>query len=226
MPLSGRLTLLRISSRTVIEIFKLGGWMMAPLVICSIVSVAIVLERLWALRTHQVMPADLIPEVYRLHREGQIDSRTLRSLRISSPLGVILAAALATRTQGREPMRDAVEHAGRQVVHTLERYLNTLGTIASVSPYLGLLGSVLGMMTVFSSFSSAGAQGAIQNPALLAGGISEILMSTAAGLAVAIPSLIFYRYFRGRITELTVRMEEEAMQLIESLDHTSPERPA
>lgn len=209
-----------------IEIFKLGGWMMAPLIICSIVSVAIVLERLWALRTHQVMPADLIPEVYRLHREGQIDSRTLRSLRISSPLGVILAAALATRTQGREPMRDAVEHAGRQVVHTLERYLNTLGTIASVSPYLGLLGSVLGMMTVFSSFSSAGAQGAIQNPALLAGGISEILMSTAAGLAVAIPSLIFYRYFRGRITELTVQMEEEAVQLIENLDTPNPERSA
>jgi biopolymer transport protein ExbB len=209
----------------VIEIFKLGGWMMAPLVICSIAALAIVLERFWALRTSQVMPADLIPEVYRLHREGQIDNRTLRALRVGSPLGTILAAALALRAQGRDPMRDAVEHAGRQVVHELERYLNTLGTIASVSPYLGLLGSVLGMMTVFSSFSSAGAQGAIQNPALLAGGVSEILMSTAAGLAVAIPSLIFYRYFRGRITELTVRMEEEAVQLIESLDSKGPTEP-
>jgi len=121
----------------VIEIFKLGGWMMAPLVICSIAALGIVLERFWALRTSQVMPADLIPEVYRLHREGQIDSRVLRSLRLGSPLGTILAAALALRSQGREPMRDAVEHAGRQVVHELERYLNTLGTIASVSPIWG-----------------------------------------------------------------------------------------
>lgn len=197
--------------------------MMGPLVICSIVSLAIILERFWALRTSQVMPAELIPEVYRLYREGRLDSRTLRSLKIGSPLGTILVAAISMRDQGREPMREAVEHAGRQVVHALERYLNTLGTIASISPYLGLLGSVLGMMTVFSSFSTAGAQGAIQNPALLAGGISEILMSTAAGLTVAIPSLIFYRYFRGRITELTVLMEEEAVQLIESLDSRSPQ---
>lgn len=205
-----------------IEIFKLGGWMMAPLVICSVIAVAIIIERLWALRTSQVIPPELIPDVYRLHREGRLDNRVLRSIKTGSPLGTILAAALSTQAQGRDHMREAVEHAGRQVIHDLERYLNTLGTIASVSPYLGLLGSVLGMMTVFSSFSSAGAEGAVQNPALLAGGISEILMSTAAGLAVAIPSLTFYRYFRGRISEVTLQMEEEAVLLIETIEAGFP----
>jgi biopolymer transport protein ExbB len=212
--------------RIVIEILKLGGWMMAPLVICSILSLAIVFERLWSLRTSQVMPAEVIPEIYRLHREGHLDDRSLRMIRTGSPLGTVLAAALSNQSQGREQMRDAVEHAGRQVVHELERYLNTLGTIASISPYLGLLGSVLGMMTVFSSFSSAGAQGAVQNPALLAGGISEILMSTATGLTVAIPSLIFYRFLRGRIAEITVRMEEEAMILIDSIQPEVSRTPA
>jgi biopolymer transport protein ExbB len=210
----------------VIEILKLGGWMMAPLVICSIISLAIALERLWSLRTLRVMPPEVIPEIHRLHREGRLDERSLRIIRTASPLGAVLAAALSSQSQGRVAMRDAAEHAGRQAVHELERYLNTLGTIASISPYLGLLGSVLGMMTVFSSFSSAGAQGAIQNPALLAGGISEILISTAAGLAVAIPSLIFYRYLRGRIAEITVRMEEESVLLIDSIQPESPRQAA
>jgi biopolymer transport protein ExbB len=206
----------------VIEIFKLGGWMMAPLVICSIVAVAIVIERLWSLRTSQVIPSEVIPDVYRLHREGRLDDRVIRSIKAASPLGTVLSAALASRHLGRDHMREAVEHAGRQVIHDLERYLNTLGTIASIAPYLGLLGSVLGMMTVFSSFSSAGTEGAMQNPALLAGGISEILVSTAAGLAVAIPSLIFYRYLRGRINEITLQMEEEAVLLIETLEAGTP----
>ena len=198
-----------------LEIIKLGGWMMLPIIVCSILAMAIIGERLWSLRARRIMPPDLIPKVFDLHRNARLDAVELRNLKIGSPLGAIVAAALSGQPRGHEAMKETVEQAGRQVVHELERYLNTLGTIASVSPYLGLLGSVLGMMKVFATFSAGGSE--IANPARLAGGISEILIATAAGLAVAIPSLIFYRYFQGKVAELTVRMEEEAVQLIEAL---------
>ncbi len=199
-----------------LEIIKLGGWMMAPIIACSIVAMALIGERLWTLRTSRIMPPELIPQVWELHRDKKLDALALRHLKTGSPLGTIISAALSSHTQGREAMKENVEHAGRQVVHELERYLNTLGTIASISPYLGLLGSVLGMMKVFATFSSAGS--GLANPAQLAGGISEILIATAAGLAIAIPTLIFYRYFQGKVAELTVRMEEEAVQLIAALN--------
>lgn len=199
-----------------LEIIKLGGWMMLPIIACSILAMAIIGERLWSLSTRRIMPPDLIPRVFELYRDARLDAVELRNLKTGSPLGVIVAAALSSQPRGREAMQETVEQAGRQVVHELERYLNTLGTIASVAPYLGLLGSVLGMMKVFATFSAAGSD--IANPARLAGGISEILIATAAGLAVAIPSLIFYRYFQGKVAELTVRMEEEAVQLIEALN--------
>lgn len=199
-----------------LEIIKLGGWMMLPIIACSIGAMAIIGERLWALRPRRVMPPDLIARVWEQQRKGQIDGVELRNLKTGSPMGAILSAALSSQPRGRAAMKESVEQAGRQVVHELERFLNTLGTIASVSPYLGLLGSVLGMMKVFSTFSATGSE--IANPARLAGGISEILVATAAGLAVAIPSLIFYRYFQGRVAELTVRMEEEALQLIDALN--------
>jgi biopolymer transport protein ExbB len=203
----------------VFEIIKSGGWMMWPIVGCSVLVMAIIVERLWALRTNRVMPPNLLPQVWNLYRKNQLDAIQLRNLKVGSPLGAILAAGLASFPEGREAMKEGIEQTGRQVVHELERYLNTLGTIASVSPYLGLLGSVLGMIKVFSTFSAAGGIG---NPTRLAGGISEILVATAAGLAVAIPSLIFYRYFQGRVLELTVRMEEEALRLIDAL-HTMKE---
>lgn len=201
------------------EIIKSGGWMMVPIIGCSILALAIIAERLWALRTRRIMPPQLLPQVWNLYRKDQLDNLQLRNLKTSSPLGAILAAAIASFSDGREAMKESVEQTGRQVVHELERYLNTLGTIASVSPYLGLLGSVLGMIKVFSTFSAAGGIG---NPTRLAGGISEILVATAAGLAVAIPSLIFYRYFQGRVIELTLAMEEEAIRLIDVL-HSSRE---
>lgn len=204
-----------------LEIIKLGGWMMAPIIICSIVALAIIFERLWALRSSRIMPDDLIGRVWSLHRDNQLDAVELRRLKTGSPLGAIVVAALNCRQQGREIMKENVERAGRHVVHELERYLNTLGTIASIAPYLGLLGSVLGMMKVFSTFSTGGND--IANPAQLAGGISEILIATAAGLAVAIPSLIFHRYFQGRVAELTVRMEQEAVQLIDALNRGNPD---
>ena len=200
----------------VLEIIKLGGWMMAPIILCSILALAITGERLWSLRTARIMPADLISRILKLYRDQQLDAVELRKFRNESPLGAIVVAALTSRQQGRDIMKESVEHAGRQVVHELERYLNTLGTIASISPYLGLLGSVLGMMKVFATFSTGGND--LANPAQLAGGISEILIATAAGLAVAIPSLIFHRYFQGRVAELTVRMEQEAVQLIDLLN--------
>ena len=188
---------------------------MIPILACSIVSMAIIVERLWTLRTRRIMPSNLIPGIWEEYRENRLSPGYLQTLRQGSPLGAIVATALTSQGQGRAVMKENVEQTGRQVVHELERYLNTLGTIASISPYLGLLGSVLGMMKVFSTFSAAGSD--LANPAQLAGGISEILIATAAGLAVAIPSLIFYRYFQGRVTELTVRMEEEAVQLIDSI---------
>ncbi len=205
-----------------LEIIKLGGWMMLPIIVCSILAMAIIGERLWSLRARRIMPPDLIPKVFDLHRNARLDAVELRNLKIGSPLGAIVAAALSGQPRGHEAMKETVEQAGRQVVHELERYLNTLGTIASVSPYLGLLGSVLGMMKVFATFSAGGSE--IANPARLAGGISEILIATAAGLAVAIPSLIFYRYFQGKVAELTVRMEEEAVQLIEALSLVPQDR--
>jgi biopolymer transport protein ExbB len=198
----------------VLEIIKAGGWVMLPIIICSILALAIILERLWALRTRRVIPPQVIPEVWSLYRKHQLDNAKIRQLRAGSPLGAILAAGIANYAHGREVMKESIEQAGRQIVHDLERYLNTLGTIASISPYLGLLGSVLGMIKVFSTFSTAGGIG---NPAKLAGGISEILVATAAGLAVAIPSLIFHRYFQGRVVELTVQMEQEALRLVEVL---------
>ncbi|MGX2040081.1 MotA/TolQ/ExbB proton channel family protein [Methylocaldum sp. MU1018] len=202
------------------EIVKAGGWVMVPIIACSILALAIIFERFWALRTTRILPPQLVPEVWNLYRKNQLDSAYIRRLRANSPLGAVLAAGLISYSQGREVMRESIEQAGRQAMHDLERYLNTLGTIASVSPYLGLLGSVLGMIKVFSTFSMANGIG---NPTKLAGGISEILIATAAGLAVAIPSLIFYRYFQGRVIGFAVRMEEEAMRLIETLYNSQEE---
>lgn len=184
---------------------------MGPILLCSIVSLAIILERIWALRTARVIPAEIIPQIRNLCRNNELDAGQLRLIRIGSPLGAILAAGLDQRARGREAVKEAVEQAGRQVVYSLERYLNTLGTIAAISPYLGLLGSVLGMIKVFSVFS---ANQGVSDPALLARGISEILFATAAGLAVAIPSLMFHRYFHGRVNELALRMEDEALRLL------------
>jgi biopolymer transport protein ExbB len=198
----------------VFEIIKAGGWMMWPIIGCSVLALAIICERFWTLRSGRIMPSNLIPYVWSLHRKEQLDSVRIRQIRMSSPLGTVLAAGLVNHHHGREVMMDSLEQAGRAVVHELGRHLTTLGTIAAISPYLGLLGSVLGMIKVFSAFSAA--QG-VGNPAQLAGGISEILISTASGLAIAIPSLMFHRHFHARIEDFTVRMEEEALRLVEML---------
>ncbi len=196
-----------------LEIVKSGGWVMLPIIACSVIAVAIILERLWTLQRHRVLPPDLTRQVWEWVSKNQLDREHLQTLRKGSPLGEILAAGLANRHRDREIMKEKVEDTGRHVVHDLERYLNTLGTIAAISPLLGLLGTVIGMVKVFATITAQG----VGDPSVLAGGISEALITTAAGLCVAIPSLIGYRYLRGRVDALVVQMEKEAIALVEAL---------
>ena len=200
------------------EIIKAGGWLMVPILAASIIALGIVLERLWALQKRRVIPKHLVAQVWHWERNQQLDGERVKSIRDGSPLGRVLAAGIATRDKDREVMRETVEETGRHVVHELERYLNTLGTIAAISPLLGLLGTVIGMIEVFTNLTLHGA-GDVSN---LAGGISQALITTAAGLSVAIPSLMFYRYFRGRVDELVVFMEQEAVKLIEVMHGKRP----
>ena len=193
------------------EFVKSGGWLMLPIIACSIVALGIVLERLWTLRSKRVMPQHLMKQILQLHQQKRLDRADLQKLQSSSPLGRILAAGLVNRSHSKEVMKEAIEEVGRQVVHELERYLNTLGTIASISPLLGLLGTVIGMIKVFSVIVTAG----VGDPGVLAGGISEALITTAAGLSVAIPSLMMHRYFNGLIDRLVLGMEEQALKLVE-----------
>lgn len=193
------------------ELIKSGGFLMWPLLLCSVAAMAIVCERLWALQTKKVLPSQLVPQVWRLYRERQLDQTRIRLLKTSSPLGLVLAAGLVNSRHGREIMKESIEETGRQVAHDLERFLNTLGTITSIAPLLGLLGTVFGMMDAFAAI----VRGGIGDPTLLADGINKALITTAAGLAVAIPALMFHRYFEGRVDALVLKMEEEALKLIE-----------
>jgi len=193
------------------ELVIAGGWLMLPIILCSVVAMAIIIERLWSLRRQLVVPENLVAQVWQLHQDGEITAGHVSSIRDSSPLGRILSAGIINRQHSREIMKEAIEEMGRQVVHELERYLNTLGTIASITPLLGLLGTVIGMIKVFSAITLVG----VGDPGVLAGGISEALITTATGLSVAIPSLMFHRYFSGRVDRLVVAMEEEALKMVE-----------
>jgi biopolymer transport protein ExbB len=195
----------------VFELVTAGGWLMLPIILCSVVAVAIIGERFWVLKQEKVVPNNLVAQVWQLHRKHELNAERIRLLRDSSPLGRILAAGLINMQHERDVMKEAIEETGRQVVLELERFLNTLGTIASITPLLGLLGTVIGMIKVFAAITAQG----VGNPTVLAGGISEALITTAAGLSVAIPSLMFYRYFRGRVDMLVIKMEEEALKLVE-----------
>jgi biopolymer transport protein ExbB len=195
----------------VYELVKAGGWLMLPIIICSIAAMAIIIERLWSLRLSRVVPENLVAQIWQLHRKRQLTNAHVNTVRESSPLGRILAAGLVNRSHSREVMKESIEEVGRQTVIELERYLNTLGTVASITPLLGLLGTVIGMIKVFAAITTAG----VGNPTVLAGGISEALITTAAGLSVAIPSLMFHRYFTARVDQLVVKMEEEALKMVE-----------
>ncbi|MFK8015126.1 MAG: MotA/TolQ/ExbB proton channel family protein [Gammaproteobacteria bacterium] len=200
------------------EIVKAGGWLMPALILCSVVAVTIIAERLLALRHTRVLPSGMAAKVWQWVEQGELDDRHVRALRESSPLGAVLATGLEHRHRDRDTIKERIEDAGRHVVHDLSRFLNTLGTIAAITPLLGLLGTVVGMMKVFHDITEFG----VGDPGALAGGISQALITTAAGLLIAIPSLIAYRYLRGRVDALVIEMEKEATRLVDTLG----DRPA
>jgi biopolymer transport protein ExbB len=198
----------------VLELIKAGGWMMVPLIALGIVALAIVVERFWSLRRKEVLPPGLGEEVREWARGRQLDPKHIEVLRRNSPLGELLAAALDQRYRPRELIKERVEDVGRHVTHQMERFLNTLGTIASTGPLLGLLGTVIGMIDMFLAILTAGVGDVNQ----LAGGIGQALICTAAGLCVAIPAVMFHRYFRGRIAEYVIEMEKQAIALLDAID--------
>ncbi len=199
------------------EIVKAGGPFMGPIILCSIISAGILLERLWTLQRKRVMPQELIKRVTELADRNQVTPKVIEALEKNSPLGRVLAAALANRDRGREIMMERVEDTGRHVIYELERFLNSLGTIASISPLLGLLGTVTGIIRAFNAVMLGG----MGDPRMLAGGISEALITTAGGLAVAIPSFIAYRYLRGKVEGIVVDMEKIAVKFADSLGATA-----
>lgn len=204
-----------------LELFKAGGFVMWIIAVAYVLAVAIVAERFWSLKRSSVLPAGLGDEVCDWARNAHLDPQHIQTLRENSPLGEVLAAGLDVRRRPREIIRERIEDAGRQVVHRLERYLNTLGTIATISPLLGLLGTVIGMIRMFLGILEHG----IGDMTKLAGGIGEALITTAAGICVAIPALIFYRYFRGLIQAYVVEMERQANTLIDTLEGMSVNGP-
>ena len=204
------------------ELVQAGGWLMVPILLCSVISAAICVERFWTLRATQIVPKNLLVQVWNWIRSNEMDNKKLRELRAGSPLGQILAAGISNHKRGREQMKESIEEVAGHVVHEMERYLNTLGTVAAVTPLLGLLGTVIGMIKEFTAIKLEGTG----NAAVLAGGISEALITTAAGLSVAIPSLFFFRFFQRRVDELVITMEQEALKLVEVLngDRTNAEK--
>lgn len=195
------------------ELVKSGGWLMLPIILCSIIAMAIVFERLWTLRPSRIAPRNTLSQVWKWIKSNDLDSKKVSSLRESSPLGEILATGIANARYGRDIMKESIDEQAGRIIHELERYLNTLGTIAAVTPLLGLLGTVIGMIDVFTVIMLEGTG----NAGVLAGGISKALITTAAGLSVAIPAVIFHRYFVRRVDELVVAMEQEATKLVEVL---------
>lgn len=196
-----------------LEIVKSGGWLMWPIVLCSVVALAIIAERVWALQKNKICPKHLLAQIWTWIKNGELETSKIKMLQSGSPLGRILAAGLLNRHHDRAIMKEAIEETGRQVVVDMERFLNTLGTVAQVTPLLGLLGTVVGMIKVFTAITAEG----VGNASQLAGGISEALITTAAGLAVAIPALMCYRYFQRKVDELVISMEQESLKLVEVL---------
>jgi biopolymer transport protein ExbB len=198
----------------VLELIKAGGWVMAPLILLAVVATAIIIERFWSLRRKEVLPPGLGEEVREWARGRQLDPAHIDVLRRNSPLGELLAAALDVRYRPRELIKERVEDVGRHVMHELERFMNTLGSIASVGPLLGLLGTVIGMIEMFLKILTTGVGDVNQ----LSGGIGKALICTATGLCVAIPALMFHRYFRGVIAAYVVEMEKQAIALLDTID--------
>ena len=203
-----------------LEFVRAGGWVMVPILFCSVLAMAIVVERYWSLRRAKVAPPRLASEVWQALQAGKLSDARLLEIQKGSALGRIFAAALAGQSTDRDTMKERVEDVGRHVVHELERYLSALGTIAAITPLLGLLGTVIGMIKVFTVITAQG----VGDPSILADGIKEALFTTAGGLGVAIPALIFYRHFQARVDSLVLSMEQDALRLVEAVHSKSAAR--
>jgi len=195
----------------VYELLLAGGLIMIPILICSVIALAIVLERAWALRRTRVAPQTIVNELLTRLKKKELNGRKLKELREASPLGRILSSGLLNAKYGREIMKESIEEEATQVIHELERFLTSLGTIAAIAPLLGLLGTVIGMIDVFAEIQVAGNA----NNQALAGGISKALITTATGLTIAIPALVCHRYFQRHVDALVVDMEQQALRLVE-----------
>ncbi len=205
-----------------LDILMAGGWAMAPILFCSAIALAIVLERFWTLRRSSVLPSGLGQEVREWARKGQLDPQHLDTLANGSPLGELLASALVVRDRPRDIIKERLEDTGRHVAHRMERYLNTLGTIALIGPLLGLFGTVIGLIRMFLDVM----RGGVGDPMKMAGGIGEALICTATGLVVAIPAYVLHRYFRSKVAGYCVDMEKEAIALLDDLTFGVPGTPA
>lgn len=193
-----------------LSLIEAAGWPVWPIIFASIIAVGIIGERLWSLRRSVVVPKDLLPRVLNEYKRSGVTKEMIDKLKQHSPLGQIFAAGLQNETSSREIMKESIEEAGRVVTHDLDRYLTTLGTIAALSPLMGLFGTLVGMIEIFGSNSPTGS-----NPAQLAYGISVALYNAAFGILVAIPSMIFYRHFRAKVDGLAIEMELQALKLVE-----------
>jgi len=198
------------------ELVKSGGWLMLPIILCSVISISIIVERFWSLQREKVLPKHLVASVWHMVKTGKLERGKIEEVGRQSALGKVLSAGLNVRDQRRERIKESIEERGREVVHELERFLNALGTVASISPLLGLLGTVVGIMKAFNEIVLYG----VGNPGVLAGGISQALITTIAGLSVAIVSLVFYRYFRRKVDTIVVEMEREAIKMVDVLHNS------
>jgi biopolymer transport protein ExbB len=196
------------------EIVRAGGPLMWPIILCSIAAAAIVLERLWTLQDRRVLPRELTQKVWQLIESNQVNDKVIQALEQNSPLGRVLAAGLANRHRPREVIMERLEDTGRHVIHELERFLNTLGTIAAITPLLGLLGTVTGIIKAFNAIQAGG----MGDPRALSGGIAEALITTAAGLLVAIPALFAYRSLRSKVDGIVIAMEKDAIRLADAVE--------
>ena len=193
-----------------LSLIQAAGWPIWPIIFASVVALGIIGERMWTLRLSVISPKELLPKVLSEYKRGGVNSEMLAHLQKHSPLGRILAAGLKNVKSSREIMKESIEESGRVVAHDLSRYLTTLGTIAALSPLMGLFGTLVGMIEIFGSNSPAGS-----NPAQLAYGISVALYNAAFGILVAIPSMIFYRHFRAKVDDFVIEMELQALKLVE-----------
>lgn len=194
-----------------LEIFKSGGILMWPLLLCSVAGIMIILEKFWMLKVNSVVPSKLQAQITELINAENIEAHKVEALRRHSTLGEVLAAGIRNRAHGRDHMKQAIEESGRFVVHRLSKRLNALGTIASVTPLIGLLGTVVGMIQVFAQIRLSG----VGDPTELSGGISQALITTAVGLAIGIIALLFFRYFKGKVEQIAILLERNAIHLVE-----------